>query len=331
VLVGETELNSTGRLGNTKLAINIEDTASNPTTAVTLINHAVNSNAVAVGYGLLATTAAITAPIANRAGVPYIEVSADQPGILNTGSAIFHATGPPVDWTGPQMDYWAQKGVKRVAMLWDNDNDAYTNIVDADKRLLAAKGISVVSEQPIKTTDTDLSAQVTSIGNAKPDAVLVGALGTQTGTAVTQLRRAGYTGLIGITDGSAVYTLPALGKLADGISWPTAFSPAAKAPSAAHFTALFEKAYPGKVPELFDALGYDAVQFLAAAIQASPDPTTRSGLTAGLEKVVDGLGYTGVEGHISYGPGPGGAHDASAPGIAVVWGTGGTQTVVATK
>lgn len=318
IKVGEEEVNSSGVLGKNKLDITIEDSASVESNAVNMVSKAGRSSALAVGYALLSTGAAATAPIAQREKIPYVEISADAPNLLNVGDYIFHATAPPEGYQEPQAQYWKEQGVKSLAVIYDSDNPSYTTMAKEKWGEIAPKfGIKIVAEEPIKTTDTEFAAVVSQVVAAKPGAILMGALGNQTPTLVTQLERAGYKGKVGLTDGSAVYTLPALKAAGNGITFPTGYSPVDTSDkSVAEFTETYKKA-TGKTPQLFEAFGYDGVQFIAAAVKDAPS-LTREGLKAGMEKVWE-TGYEGAEGKVTFGPGSGGSHDALAPGLAVEW------------
>jgi len=111
------------------------------------------------------------------------------------------------------------------------------------------------------------------------------------------LRDAGYAGPILGGDGyDAEATWTGLPEIADVYFTTHVYlgtdSPNAKVTA---FLAAYDEAYPGEAPSAFAALGYDAVNLLAAAMERAGEATA-----AAVKSGLSGLEYSGVTGTITY-------------------------------
>lgn len=309
------EINKSGKLGDIELKLTVTDGTTQVPREVNLINQAINSDAIAVGYSPYAPGVGATAPLAQRAKVPFISIAGDQPDVLDVGEYIFHTSAAPDSYQGALAKYWADKGVKSVVRIWDSDNGSLASIAKAWTPAAKENGLEIVKDYPIKLADTEFSAIASQIASLNPDAIELAALANQFNTIATQLKRAGWKGEIGGVNASVAYFLPSLEKTADGVVYPTEWSSSQTDEKTQKFVAAFKERF-GDTPRVYAAQGYDGIQFVAEGLLKA-DSVTREGLKDGLH-AVQKEGFTGLTGTYRFGPGAGGDRDAltSTPTVA---------------
>jgi branched-chain amino acid transport system substrate-binding protein len=144
--------------------------------------------------------------------------------------------------------------------------------------------------------------------------------GPQTPVAITQLRRAGYTGeVIGMSAMGSGNLKPA-GQVAKGAVWPTDFTADQTAPSSVTFVQAYQAKY-GDKPNNYAAEGYDAMWFLARGIKQA-NSADRAKIQAGLAAVAK-QGFDGAMGKLTFD-----GNDVRVPGSLATW-NGSAEGVVA--
>ena len=314
------EVNNSGFLGRgVKLVIDPLDTASVTQTAVSLVSQsAAKPEYVAILGPSNSDAGAATAPIAQRARIPMIFSQSLGDGIL-VGNYIFRVSSPLDAYYGLVMDYLKSKNVKTVSMLY---NASSIRQAQAAKEMLPdmAKplGISILSNTGVPITSTDFTALASKIVSEKSDAAVFYMAGAQHVTAVQQLTRAGYKGLL--IAGSGIETsLKSLDKSADGLVWVAPFHNVWQNPGAAKFSKAYQEKF-SEVPLSYAAEGYDSVWLLARGIKASGS-ATRDGIQKGMSDVVK-TGFDGAQGHLSFV-----GNDARTKGVLMQW-SGGKEVVL---
>lgn len=313
------EVNSSGMLGDAKLELTIKDTGSNQNTAVTQMNEAVQSDAVAIFGPLLSNEALASAPIAQRAKVPYIATQSQNDGTLDPGEYIYRLTTSQLRYDNMLVNKLVEEGVKTVKLVYANDNPT---LVDVAKRLLAdgfeEVGIELQDNIGVPTATTDFQSLVTKLMDGDPDAIGVLLVGAPIPSLVKALRTAGYEGQIFSNSAATAGSLAPAGKAADGVFYAVDFTAdlAKEYPSSQAFVDAYEKENPKLTPYGYNASGYDAVKFLAEAIAASGD-ASREGVLKGMQQVASGEGFEGAVGPVRFTDPD--HRDVAAPGALVEW------------
>jgi branched-chain amino acid transport system substrate-binding protein len=294
------DVNSQHELGSKRLVLKTYDTQGDVQNAINLTTQAENSNAMAIFGPSLGNEALAAAPIAQRAQVPYIATQSQTTGIVETGDFIYRLTAPQSSFQNLTIDELASKGVKSVGYIYESDNANNVQLQGVQSNLLQAKGIRVVDSEKVLTTDTNYAAAVGKIVALNPQAVGVLAVVSQSGPIVSQLRQAGYKGIIFGQEGFDGGALKPDGEAANGALWASDFSPLAACGSVAtSFVDEWKKKNDGVVPSNFNAEGYDAVLFLAKAIEAGSGTPSRSSIREGMATVA-AEGFDGVLGKITF-------------------------------
>src|SRR3954453_665212 len=299
------EINASGGALGRPLEIIIEDGKSDVPTITSVAKKLVDEDGVDVMAGLTDTSYMLAAgPVAQEAGIPFLDVGGTAPLITTVGDYIFMLPFGDNVQAAVSAEFAHEQGWKTAALLLDEAMD-YTKFLAKyfkDRFTMEDIGGQIVSELSYSMGDTDFSSQLTEFKNLdpQPDFIFISANPGEIGTIVRQARDLGPPMPI---VGGAGYDTPLLAELggdaATNVYFTTHQGIYDKTPVSEAFNAAYQAEY-GKPPEaVFAALGYDGIKLMADAI-------TRAGAIDGAA-VRDALaatqGFEGVTGTISYEPG----------------------------
>jgi branched-chain amino acid transport system substrate-binding protein len=160
-------------------------------------------------------------------------------------------------------------GLKKVALMYGND-DAFTQSgYDVFKSALQAEGIEILTEETFAKGDTDFSAQLTKIQTLEPDAIVVSALAEEAANIMAQARTLGIPETVRFIGGNG-FNSPKLaeiaGPAAEGAISGAAWNVASAYPASVSFVEAFKAEY-GTNPDQFAAQAYTAAWTAALAIK----------------------------------------------------------------
>ena len=298
------EINEAGGVLGRPLEIIIEDGKSDVPTITSVAKKLVEEDGVHVMAGLTDTSYMLAAgPVAQEAGIPFLDVGGTAPLITTVGDFIFMLPFGDNVQAAVAAEYAHEQGWTTTALLLDEAMD-YTKFLAKyfkDRFTMEDIGGEIVSELTYLSGDTDFSAQLTEFVNLdpQPDFLFVSSNPNEIGTIIQQARDLGLTLPIVGGDG---YDTPLLAQLAPGASnvfFTTHEGIYGDDPAASAFSEAYEAEYGNPPEAVFAALGYDGIKLMADAI-------TRAGTIDGAA-VRDALaatqGFEGVTGTISYEPG----------------------------
>ncbi|NUQ89482.1 MAG: ABC transporter substrate-binding protein [Glycomyces artemisiae] len=233
---------------------------------------------------------------AESAGVPALGVSTTAEGIPEMGDYIFRASLPEEVALAASIPAAKEAlGLTKVAVLYDNADEFTTSAANTIKDVLNDENIEIVAEETFETADTDFAAQLTSVLEAEPDAVILSALPGATVPLVKQARNLGIEApIVGGNAFNSPVLVGALEDASEGLIVGGAWSAAADTTGNAEFIANYTEKY-GRAPDQFAAQAYTAAYLLDQAIRADCD--------ANREAIKDNLGqileYDSILGPIS--------------------------------
>jgi branched-chain amino acid transport system substrate-binding protein len=298
-------INAKGGIDGHRLEAVIYDDEGDPTKAVNAATRLISKdNALAIiGPSLTPTTLAII-PVVEEAKVPTISCAA--------GIKITEPVKPWVFKT-------AQNDVLAVATIYKTMQDKKVKKLgvltvanafgESGKEQLLAQapkfGMEIVANESFDAKDTDMTAQLTKIRKAEPDAIIC--WGTNPGPAVVakNLRQLNMNTPLyqshGVASGKFIELA---GEAADGIMLPTGKILVAtllpetdsQRPALLNYIKDFESRYSMPVSG-FGGYAYDAMGILEKAIQGSGG--NRDKIRDGIEKLT---GYVGVTGTFNFTP-----------------------------
>lgn len=163
------------------------------------------------------------------------------------------------------------------------------------KRAAKATGKTVIGESFPDFEATDYSSEIAKIREAKPDGVWVGLGGAQ---AIAFLKQANQFGLLKkskVIGHQLLFTtvMEGVGEPMLGVEGLVNYSPKIDTPQNRDFVKAFERKH-GRLPATYEALGYNAMQTVLAAV-AKADSVKADDIAAALE----GLQYETVFGQVT--------------------------------
>jgi branched-chain amino acid transport system substrate-binding protein len=268
ILLAEKAVNATGGVRGRPIKVIIEDDASNPDNSRTKANALVHNEKV---VGLLGpsqvaqvvATGAITDPLK----FPQIVPAGTSVPVERDRKCVYHVL-PPQDLNARALMEYAANGikVKRVGVLHDS---GYGNVVMGALKSIASSypGIEFVAVEKFEIGATDVTTQAAKVRAANPETVMVIATSGTPFRAVKQVRI--EVPIIAAIGSSSYEYVKAMGEGADNVIIPEFLVGEDPLPSQKAFVEMYRKEY-NLTPKNFEAAGWDMVQFMVAALKATP-------------------------------------------------------------
>lgn len=321
------EVNASDALEGSKLVLTEEDNGSDPKRSATLMAQTANSDAVAVFGPMNSANTMAAGPLAQREKLPYIATAPVADGVLEIGDMVYRTMPSQKHYENLNIDEAAKRGVKSIKLVYLNDNPTLKELATEQlpERMKSA-GIELEGAVGIPTATTDFGPVVARLTEGNPDAIGLMVIGAGFTALIKEIRASGYEGeLFGNASATVEVVAPA-GKAADGFFATSGFDPKADYEETATFMAAMKKHLPdAKVINQYHAAGWDAVQFLVKAINASGD-ASREGVHEGMQQVAS-EGFDSTNGPVKFIGDE--KRDATAPGMVVEF-QGGQTKIIAT-
>lgn len=315
------EVNAQEYLGEGKsLVLDEIDSAGAIERAAAEVTRALSDKNVGVILGpVQGQQSAAVAPVVEARKVPIVFTQSASDGVV-IGDYTFRATAPMNTFYGHAAEFLANQGLTNVAVLYNSTYPTLAELAETHFPAMAqAEGLNIVESIPVQTTTQDFTSPAQKLAQSNPDAIVVLLLSSQSVTAMTQLRQAGYAGqFVGNTNNAGGNAAQA-GQHAVDMVYPVDFSAAQQDPHAKEFVEAYRNEFD-ELPQTYAAEGYDAVWWIAHAIKASGD-SSREGIRDGLELMAR-EGFTGAMGEITFE-----GNDMRVPGVLARW-DGNQETVI---
>ncbi|WP_411732748.1 ABC transporter substrate-binding protein [Paeniglutamicibacter sp.] len=307
------EINAQKYLGEGKsLVLDEIDSAGAIERAAAEVTRALSDKDVGVILGpVQGQQSAAVAPVVEARKVPIVFTQSASDGVV-IGDYTFRATAPMHTFYGHAAEFLANQDLTNVAVLYNSTYPTLAELAETHFPAMAqAEGLNIVESIPVQTTTQDFTSPAQKLAQMNPDAIVVLLLSSQSVTAMTQLRQAGYAGqFVGNTNNAGGNAAQA-GQHAVDMVYPVDFSAAQQDPHAKEFVEAYRNEF-GELPQTYAAEGYDAVWWIAHAIKASGD-SSREGIRDGLELMAR-EGFTGAMGEITFE-----GNDMRVPGVLARW------------
>lgn len=281
------QINAAGQ--GPKLTLLFEDDASVPQQGINVYNKFINADKVSLIIGpTLSGTAQVVDRIAQQAKVPVLAISNTAPGITAIGDYIFRDSlteGVVIPNTIKAVK--DKLGIKKVVLLYGND-DAYTKGgYMAFKPALTQAGIEIMGELTFAKGDRDFAPQLTQIKGMNPDAIICSALVEEASGIVAQARQLGITAPI---VGGNGFNSPALiknaGDSAEGVIVGAAWNASSPLAINQKFVADYTQKF-GSPPDQFAAQAFAGVHIAYAAISKAGEPANHAAIRQALTEIKD--------------------------------------------
>jgi branched-chain amino acid transport system substrate-binding protein len=294
------QINAKGGIKGHPIKVEFYDDGGKPDQAVQACQKLLQNKAVLgiVGPTLSGTSLAIV-NMCNEAKMPLLSCAASIKIVRPVTPYVFKTAQDDAMAVGKLIDYCKKRGFKKVAFI--NDSNAYgSSGREQWLKQAEAAGIETVAVESFATADTDMTAQLSKIRAAQPQAVVC--WGTNPGPAIVakNMRSLGMKQPLLQSHGIAnMEFIKLAGSAAEGIVFPAGKLIVAQSipktdPQRSvliKYAKDFEKTYK-KSPNTFGGHAYDAFMLLVKAIEkAGPN---RIKIRDALENTKGFVGITGV-------------------------------------
>jgi branched-chain amino acid transport system substrate-binding protein len=289
--VGIEEVNASDLLGGHKLKVLIEDTGSDKTQAISLINRFSARDMALMVLGPSSSSEGVAiAPVANELQIPLLTTTAVSEAINKSGPWVFKTPASPALVIGDVAKYAVNKmGVKSVAMVWGRNNDGQVGQKNAALETFKASNTKIVAEESVLTSDTDFLAVITKIIATKPDAVFLALVAEQSANFIIQARQQGIdpaVKFLGVPNFGSDQFILIGGKAVEGAIYVADYFAGTAGEENQRFVEAYRKKY-NRTPDNGAALGYTAVKIAAAALRGAGANPTRDSVRDGFLKIKD--------------------------------------------
>jgi branched-chain amino acid transport system substrate-binding protein len=281
------EVNAAGGVNGRLLELVSLNSESKPELAASLgLRLASRNDVLALIGGTFGSTQTALGSIAQKEKIPLVTPTGVISDEQRNWRYQFHTLADFNDAAKMMLDYAKKKGFKRLGLL--RLEREYGELGSKFLRQLAPQyGVEIVAEERGADGDRDFTAQLTKVRDANPDFIIVW-FANPGGSLV--LRNARQLGLklpmIGPVSMDSSATIKLAGAAAEGFIVTSQIAGSEVLPRQKTFAEAYAKAFPEQ-PEsnTFEAVGYDLIKILVAALKATPEPYTREKLRDSLAKL----------------------------------------------
>lgn len=291
------EINAAGGVNGMMLALDFQDSAGDPDSAVTAYGKLVdNGMKLSLGAVLSGETASIVAA-AREDGIPILTPSASADMAITGNDAAFRVCFTDSSQGTASADFIADNQLAdKVAVFYQSDIDYSVGLYNAFTAECAARGIEIVEVQTFTSdTSTDFSTQINAIKDSGVNVVFIPIYAAEASSLVTQaqgkLSDVIYFGCDGL-DG--ILSKVSDSAQAENVMMLTPFAADATDENVQTFVKAYEERF-GATPDQFAGDGYDAVYVYKAAIEKAGitdpnDPEMNAKIVAAMTQItVDGV------------------------------------------
>jgi branched-chain amino acid transport system substrate-binding protein len=296
VLMAADEINQAGGINGHRLDIVIEDDKGSPETSAQITNRLTHQYKVVaiIGAGASGNSLA-AAPNAQSARVPLISPSSTNPAVTQAGDYIFRACFIDA-FQGEVMARFAANTLKaKTAAIMLDFNSPYSRGLTEFFELSFAKLEGrIATKQSYSQGDADFRGQLSVIKAAGPDVIYIPGYYGDVALIAKQARQLGITQPLLGADGWDAPELWELGGDAlNGCYISNHYSVDDPSETIQTFVRNYRLRYGNLTPDAHAALGYDALRFLANAIQKAAT-TEGPKLREALAETKNFPGVTGI-------------------------------------
>jgi len=270
MLLAADQINQAGGINGRKIDVVIEDDQGSPELAASLVSKLIDRDkVVAVIAGGASGNSLAAAPKAQSAEIPMISPSSTNPAVTQVGNYIFRACFIDAFQGEVMAKFAAQRlQAKKAAIMLDFNSPYSRGLTDFFELSFAKLGGQVVSKQSYTQGDPDYKGQLSSIKSAEPDVIYIPGYYGEIAVIAKQARQMGMTQpLLGGDGWDAPELWPLGGDALNGSYISNHYSVEDPSPAIQNFVADYKLHYGNLTPDAHAALAYDAMRFLAEAIQ----------------------------------------------------------------
>jgi len=289
------ERNAQGGVRGRPVKVITYDNQGKQQESATAVTRLITQDKVVAVLGEVASSRSIAGgQVAQRFGVPMISPSSTNPRVTEIGDMVFR-----VCFIDSFQGYVCAKFARgeplraeRAATLYNRAQTYSTGLNEFFKKTFVELGGTIVTEQAYGDGDTDFSAQLANIRDARPDVIFIPGYYTEVINIAVQARRLGITQPLLGGDGWDAEDLKNAGSALDGCYFSNHYSHEEQRPEVQEFVRRYQAEF-GRIPDGMAATGYDAARILMDAMERAPSLEGRA-LAAAIAQTRNFPGATGI-------------------------------------
>ena len=263
------QINAAGGINGDKLVLVVEDEQGKKEEAINVFKKLIFQDRVLMIFGpTLSNSAQAAFPIAQAAKIPAFGTSTTADGITSIGDFTFRNAVTEADVLPETLKAAIKAGnVKKVAVMYGNDDVFTKSGYDNFKKALADQNIPVTTTETFAKGDVDFKAQLTKIKASNPDAIVLSALLAEGAPIMVQARQIGLNiPVIGGNGMNSVKVFDLAKGASDGLWVVSPWSAENKTAENTKFIESYTQKYK-TAPDQFAAQAYDGIQIAATALK----------------------------------------------------------------
>jgi len=263
------EINAAGGINGNKLVLVVEDEQGKKEEAINAFKKLIFQDKVLMLFGpTLSNSAQAADPIAQAAKVVVFGTSNTADGITSIGDHVFRNSVTEADVLPVTIATAVKKlGIRKVAVLYGNDDVFTKSGYDNFKKALDAQKIAVTTTETFAKGDVDFKAQLTKIKASAPDALVLSALIAEGAPIMVQARQLGLSvPVIGGNGMNSVKVFELAKGASDGLWIGSPWSIENQTKENGAFVVAYTQKYKS-APDQFAAQAYDALYITAQALK----------------------------------------------------------------
>jgi branched-chain amino acid transport system substrate-binding protein len=296
------EINAAGGISGNKLVLVIEDEQGKKEEAINAFKKLIFQDKVLMLFGpTLSNSAQAADPIAQAAKVVVFGTSNTADGITSIGDHVFRNSVTEADVLPVTIATAVKKlGIKKVAVLYGNDDVFTKSGYDNFKKALDAQKIAVTTTETFAKGDVDFKAQLTKIKASAPDALVLSALIAEGAPIMVQARQLGLNvPVIGGNGMNSVKVFELAKGASDGLWVGSPWSIENQTKENGAFVVAFTQKYKA-APDQFAAQAYDAMYITAQALKKVKLSGDLAKDRAALRNALPEVTWTGATGGFAF-------------------------------
>jgi branched-chain amino acid transport system substrate-binding protein len=262
------EINQAGGVKGNKLVLQVEDEQTKKEQAIDVFKKLIFQDKVLMLFGpTLSNSAQAADPVAQAAKIVVFGTSNTADGITSIGDFVFRNSVTEADVLPETLRIAAKHAnVKKVAILYGNDDVFTKSGYDAFKKALDDLKIAVTTTETFAKGDVDFKAQLTKIKASNPDAIVLSALIAEGAPIMVQARQLGMElPFIGGNGMNTVKIFDLAKEKSDNLWVGSPWALASQTKENQHFVVSYTQKYKS-APDQFAAQAFDAVNVTAQAL-----------------------------------------------------------------
>lgn len=296
------QINAAGGIHGDKIQLVVEDEQGKKEEGINVFKKLIFQDKVLMLFGpTLSNSAQAADPIAQGAKTVVFGTSNTADGITSIGDYVFRNSVTEADVLPETLKMAVRKAnVKKVAVLYGNDDVFTKSGYDNFRKALADLNIPVTTTETFAKGDVDFKAQLTKIKAGNPDAIVVSALIAEGAPIMVQARQLGLNiPFIGGNGMNSVKVFELAKDKSDGLyvgsPWSIENQTEANRKFVVAYTSKFKTA-----PDQFAAQAYDALHIVSQALRSVKLSGNLAADRSALRDALPAVRWTGATGPFQF-------------------------------